>query len=79
MCKNEFIEWLDSVGARYQDYSEGRGIDTVFVYGKDEYDKKHDHPIKYKNLYVPYLRLSWHQEDPRELYVRDNGLTSLCT
>ena len=79
MTKNEFIEWLESIGARFQDCSNERSADTVFVFGKDEYDKVSKHPRKYNNLYVPYIRVTWHPEDPRELYVRDNGMTSWGT
>lgn len=76
MTRNDFIDWLKSIGARFQDCSDSRPIETVFVYGTKEYDLVHNHPKKYKNLYVPYIRVSWHPEDPRELYIRWNGSTS---
>ncbi len=75
MDREDFIMWLDSIGAIYQDLTEGRGIETVMVFGKDEYLKKKIHPRKNKNMFVPYLRVSWHYEDPRVLYTRWNGLT----
>ena len=79
MTKDEFIEYLDGIGARYQDLSDIRPIETIFVFGKDEYDKVKKHPRKNKNLYIPYIRISWHWDTPEVLYTRWNGETGYMT
>lgn len=48
-----------------------KGIDNVWIFSRKEYDAKKKHPRKFKDLYVPYMRVS-HFEKKRQ-YVRDNG------
>lgn len=71
----EMMNWLDKVGARYE-HERLENVDFIYIYAKDVYDRKINHPKKYANEYLPYLRLSWHydEEDDR-IYVRDNGYT----
>ena len=72
--KFEFLTWLDEIGARFNDCTElYKGQDTVYVYSRKEYDLKKEKPRKYKGLYIPYLRVSWHEEHPDSLYTRRDG------
>lgn len=73
MTKQDWISYLDSIGASYQEYDNDGELEQIYVYSKDERDKKQAHPRKYKNLYVPYIRLS-HFDDFR-IYTRENGVT----
>ena len=57
MLKDDFVKWLEAIGAEYQDCSEERKQDCIFVFGKDEAIKKKENPRKYKDLYVPYIIL----------------------
>lgn len=57
MTKETFINYLDTIGAIYDDASGDRYIDTVFVYDKKPYQR-----TKKTKEYVPYLRVSWHEE-----------------
>ena len=69
--RNDFIKWLEKKGIHHSEYTE-KGLDQVYVYSKEEYEKRQNHPRKYKDLYVPYLRVSQFDGWPN-LYVRDNG------
>ena len=74
----DLIAALDSIKARYQvvDLTENGGTKLVYVFEKDSYDKIHNHPRKYKGMYLPQVRFSRHEDDPEGcIYVRDNGLT----
>lgn len=71
MSSKEFMEFLDSIGARYE-YTDNDGkLEQIYVFDKDAYDKKKKHPRKYKDLYVSYLRVSNFNAD---LYTRQNGI-----
>ncbi len=77
MTREEFINWLEKIGARYglPDQSKYKEFyDGVYVFGKDAYDKKKAHPRKNKDLYVPYIRVSGFDSDM--LYTRENGWCS---
>lgn len=67
----EFIDYLNNLDARYYVDTEG-GVEKIYIFAKKDYDLVHKHPRKYKNRYVPYIRVS-HFEGNR-VYVRDNGL-----
>lgn len=71
MTRQEFINYLEINEIPYSEYTEN-GADMVYVFSKVEYNKKKAHPRKYKNLYVPYLRVS--HFDEYRWYTRDNGL-----
>lgn len=73
MTKQEWISYLDSIGAIYQEYDNDGELDQIYVRSKDEYKMKEAHPRKYKDLYIPYIRLS-HFDDNR-VYTRENGVT----
>ena len=67
---NNVKKYLEEIGAAWTVY-DGMGIEQVYVFDKAVYDKKHKHPRKYKDLYVPYLRLSDHGDDG--LYAKRDG------
>lgn len=70
MTREEFINFLKENDIPFDEYTE-HGLDQVYVYSKGEYQLKRKHPRKYKNLYVPYLRVSHFDED--RWYTRENG------
>lgn len=76
MTREELEMFLEEIGAIYEvDLScKDKGVEFVYIHGKDEYLKKKNHPRKYKNLFIPYLRVSWHDGEDR-VYTRHNGLT----
>ena len=76
MTRGEFINLLVEKKIPYQEYTE-KGLDQVYVYSKDEYEKKQNHPKKYADLYVPYLRVSNFDRDV--WYTRENGWTQWMT
>ena len=69
-------EYLEKVGARYQ-VVVTNGFEQVYVFEKDAYDKRNNHPRKYKDLYVSYLRISDHGGDG--LYTRRDGICGEMT
>lgn len=71
MTREEFINFLKEHDIPYSEYT-GHGLDQVWVYSKEEYEKIKKHPRKYKDLYVPYLRVSHFDET---WYTRENGVT----
>lgn len=73
MTRQEFIDFLVENEIPYSEYTE-KGLDQVWVFAKMEYKLKKKHPRKYKDLYVPYLRVSHFDED--RWYTRYNGWTS---
>ena len=73
MTRQEFIEFLVSNDIPHEEYTEN-GADMVYVFSKDEFEKKKKHPRKYANLYVPYLRVS-HFGEGNEWYTRESGWT----
>lgn len=70
MTREEFIEFLETNGIPYSECTVN-GLDQVYVFSKDEYEKKEANPRKYKDLSVPYLRISHFDEYP--WYTRENG------
>lgn len=70
MTREDFINFLKEKDIPFEEYTE-HGLDQVWVYSKGEYELKKKNPRKYKNLYVPYLRVSNFDGD---WYTRDNGL-----
>lgn len=77
MSKQDWIDWLESIGARYHEYDNGGAVDQIYVFSKEEYDLKQAHPRRYKDMYQPYIRLS--HFDTGEVYTRWNGYTSTMT
>ena len=73
MTKELFIDFLDRREIPYQE-RDINGLELVYVFSKKEFLLKQKHPKKYKDLYVPYLRVSHFDED--RWYTRDNGWTS---
>ena len=71
MTREEFVEYVKSTGLEYDDNPKGFGddYDGMYIFGYESKLKK-AHPRKYKNLYVPYLRVS---NFDGTWYVRDNG------
>lgn len=69
MTKAEFVEFLEELGAPYEEV-EINGLEQVYVYSRREYELKRKYPRKYKDLYLPYLRVS---NFGGELYTRENG------
>ena len=72
----EFIEFLREKGAAYQvvdNHDHPEVGPQVYVFDKDAYTKVRKHPRKYKDLYVPYLRVSRFETDGDTVYVRDDG------
>ena len=69
MTKEEFIAFLDRENIPYVETNLG-SIDQVYVFERKSYDLKKDNPRRYKDLYVPYFRVSNFGE---KLYTRDNG------
>lgn len=70
MTREEFIKLLDEIGAIYEE-SDVKGYDGIYICSREEYELRKKHPRKYKDLYVPYIRVSHFDED--QLYVKDNG------
>jgi len=71
MTREDFVEYVKGTGLEYDDKPKGFGddYDGIYIFGYESKLKK-AHPRKYKNLYVPYLRVSNFSGD---WYVRDNG------
>ena len=44
----------------------------LYIHGKKEWMLRQEHPRKYKDLYVPYIRVS--MDDSGMLYTRHNGI-----
>ena len=75
MKRAEFINYLVENNIPYTEYVvEDKGIDQVYVFSRKEHEMVKAHPKKYKNLYVPYLRVSHFDGD--RWYTRENGFTS---
>ena len=71
MTYEEFIERLEEIGACYQVYDAIPGRVQVYIHDKGLFQLKKKHPRKYKDLYIPYLRVSGFEDG--NYYVRDNG------
>ena len=74
MLREDFIEIIKKLELPFEECSKCGGwsedYDGIYVFGKDEYTKKHKHPRKYKDLFVPYIRVS---NFGGNMYVRDCG------
>lgn len=74
MTREEFIEFLSEHGIPFTcDYLACK-YDGVYVFSKKEYNLKKIHPRKYKDLYVPYIRVSDFGHKRGRVYTRENGL-----
>lgn len=73
MNRKQFLDLVKELGVPFSEYTEN-GADIIYVFSKKEYELKKKHPRKYKDLFVPYLRVSHFYEYTR-WYVRDCGLT----
>ena len=71
MFYEEFIKYLDDIGACYVVYN-NPGRVQVYIHDKDLFLLKKKHPRKYKSLFIPYIRVSGFEEG--KIYVRDCGL-----
>lgn len=69
MTKKELVQFLEDNNIPYEEENVN-GLEQVYVFSKKEYTLKRKHPRKYKNLYLPYLRVS---NFGGELYTRENG------
>ena len=75
--KENFVKWLKDNEVTFE--IPDRDIYTIFVYSKMEYEMKNKHPRKYKNIYIPYIRISWHDDKPEAVYTRWNGVCEYMT
>lgn len=69
MTREEFIEFLKERDIPFTEYTEN-GLDQVYVFSRRAYMLKTKYPRRYKNLYVPYLRVS---NFNGEWYTRQDG------
>ena len=69
MTREEFINFLKEHEIPFSEDTDN-GMDMVYAYSKVEYELKKKHPRKFKNLYVPYLRVS---NFDGEWYTREDG------
>lgn len=69
-------EYLEKIGACYQ-VTVLKGFEQIYVFDKDAYNKKRNHPLLNKDLYVSYLRISDHGGDG--LYTRRDGICGELT
>lgn len=72
MTREQFIELLKEKGVHFSEYCEN-GLDQIWIYSKKEFELKNKHPRKYKNLYIPYIRVSHFNERENFWYTRENG------
>lgn len=68
----KFINYCNEHKVPY-DLIEYNGREFMYVYNSKRYKLKTTKPRKYKDLYVPYIRISFHSGD---WYVRNNGICS---
>lgn len=66
----KFINYCDEHKIPYnlENYN---GTEFMYVYNSERYKLKTTKPRKYKDLYVPYIRISFHDGD---WFVRNNGI-----
>ena len=69
--KDELIIYLIENDIPYYEETSIKDYYAIYIYEKDAYEKKHKHPRKYKDLYVPYLRVS--RFDEERPYTRQDG------
>ncbi len=78
MTREQFIDYLVEREVPFEDASlTVPGYDGIYVSGKKEYEMKRAHPRKYKDLFIPYIRVS-HFDEPA-WYTRVNGWVSYMT
>lgn len=70
--KDELIIYLIENKIPYYEETSIKDYYAIYIFEKDAYEKKKKHPRKYKNLYVPYLRVS-HFDEERP-YTRQDGI-----
>ena len=70
--KDELIAYLIENDIPYYEETQIENYYAIYINDKDAYYKKKKHPRKYKDLYVPYLRVSHFDED--RLYTRQDGI-----
>lgn len=75
MTREQFIEMLNENDVHYEEYTE-KGMDQVWIFSRKEFELKKRHPRTYKDLYVPYLRVSHFNERDKQWYTKENGWTS---
>lgn len=73
MTKREFVDIIQKLDLPFEEVilENHPEYDGVYVCNRKEYELKKKHPIKYKDLYVSYVRVSHFDED--RLYVKHNG------
>lgn len=64
-------KYLKEIGAAWTVMTD-LGFEQVYIFEKTAYDKVKKQPRKYKDLYVPYLRISDHGGNG--LYTRRDGI-----
>lgn len=76
--RTDFIELLDQIDAEYQvddmPRPEGVSYDGIYIFDKLACKLKRNRPNKYKDLYIPYLRVSHFQEKNGVWYTKHNGV-----
>ena len=72
MTKGEFIGYLIDNEIPYTEYSNGT-VEHIYVLSKKETKLKKAHPRKYKDLFVPYVRVNVDGFYDGEFYIRDSG------
>ncbi len=71
MTREEFVKFLNENNIPYNMGPE-IDYDGIYVKSRKEYEMKKKNPRKYRNLYIPYLRVS--QFDKERWYTRENGI-----
>lgn len=85
MTRQEFKNKMDHFGIEYLEVKPREDLEfyMIYIHGKKELEMKKAHPRKYKDLYVPEIRVSHFEGDtliqddyrPGRLYVKDCGVT----
>lgn len=79
MLRKDFIKLVEGLGLPYKEANvqmlRNKDYDGIYVYGKEAYELVMKHPRKYKDLFVPYIRVSHFDGGFGEpMYIRDNGI-----
>ena len=79
MLREDFIKLVEKLGLPYKEANikmlRKKDYDGIYVYGKEAYELVAKHPRKYKDLFVPYIRVSHFDGECGEpMYIRDNGI-----
>ena len=69
--KDELIIYLIENDIPYHEDTRIKDHYAIYIFDKDAYEKKQKHPRKYKDLYIPYLRVSHFDEEYP--YTRQDG------